>query len=71
MEMIDVQVVFEREVYNYQGMYEEKVGLRIGNRVQWYGQIAHVGGLSQADIDGYQKLKEELRKIERKCNENK
>jgi hypothetical protein len=32
--MTEVQVVYERETYNYQGMYEEKVGLRIGNLVQ-------------------------------------
>ena len=65
--MVDVQVVFEKETYNYQGMYEEKVGLRIDNKVQWYGHIAHTGGNRQEQIDAYQQMKNDLYEIVNCC----
>jgi len=67
--MIDVQVVFEREDYNYQGMYEEKVGLRIGDKVQWYGHIASINGVTKEEQSRYETIKMLLLQIVRKCEE--
>jgi len=65
-----IQVVFDRNYYNYQGMYEENVGLRIGTEVRWYAHIDHTGREDSEQLKTYDDMVALLNRIVDTWNTN-
>lgn len=62
------EVVFEQNAYMYQGMEERRVGLRVGNRVAWFGYLPY--NADEVIANEYSNMAEMLQGIAQKANDD-